>query len=223
MIDTSQHKKFTEHDPARNPFPIGIFLAMRQPLARSAVKLIVGEHSEIEVVGESDQSPEPGPPSLESVDVLVADDRCIPRHNAGRCCLIVQRDQYESTVASAVLTGVRAIVDERSVEDDLVPAIRALTTGDAFLSAPLTAFVLNSLCTKLPQVADRQHHIRQLSNREREVLALFGNGYSNSDIAKKLHISLATVRSHVSHMMDKLELQNKEQLVLVAIQLICCS
>src|SRR5438067_11609033 len=103
--------------PPRKPGPIGIFLVMRHPLARSAVKMIFQKHSEFKLVGESDQSPERGRQPPKSARVVVSDEHCIPRDDADRCGVIVRHGQYSPSVASAIKTGVRAIVDAESVEN----------------------------------------------------------------------------------------------------------
>lgn len=101
---------------------------------------------------------------------------------------------------------------------ELIGAVRAAAAGDAYLSPGATRHVVDQLASGRPAARGEEARARVagLSAREREVLALLGEGLSNADAGHRLHMSEATVKTYVSRILAKLECENRVQAALLA-------
>ena len=100
---------------------------------------------------------------------------------------------------------------------DFVVAIKTIAAGDALLAPAVTRRLLDRYADRLPPVNDeRNAALRDLTEREVEVLKLVGRGLSNREIADRLVLAEPTVKTHVSHVFDKLELRDRAQAVVLA-------
>jgi DNA-binding NarL/FixJ family response regulator len=101
-----------------------------------------------------------------------------------------------------------------------VTAIRTVAEGDALLAPAVTRRLLDRFANRLPPVNDeRNAALRDLTEREVEVLKLVGRGLSNREIADHLVLAEPTVKTHVSHLFDKLELRDRAQAVVLAYEI----
>jgi DNA-binding NarL/FixJ family response regulator len=99
---------------------------------------------------------------------------------------------------------------------DLLSAIRIVAAGDALLAPSVTRRLIAEFARR-PEPSQRPtNKLDDLTAREREVLTLVGRGLSNTEIAEHAHISLATAKTHVSHLLTKLNARDRAQLVIVA-------
>ena len=147
-------------------------------------------------------------------DVSVVDGSCVLKNHPNPICLIGTTSSLGPVVLTAIKDGVVGIVDGGRLETDLVVAVRSLAAGEGYLSSTLVKPLLRWLSTTVPERSHRFKHLHRLSSREREVLKLLGDGLSSTEIGSRLHISAPTVRSHISHLIDKLELRDKTEAVL---------
>ena len=100
---------------------------------------------------------------------------------------------------------------------DFVVAIKTIAAGDALLAPAVTRRLLDRYADRLPPVNDeRNAALRDLTERELEVLKLVGRGLSNREIAERLVLAEPTVKTHVSHVFDKLDLRDRAQAVVLA-------
>lgn len=118
----------------------------------------------------------------------------------------------------AVKAGVRGLINKDSSAPELVQAVRSVAGGMAFVSPVFAMQLLDWLANRLPDFAIGLKSANCLSDREREVLQLLGQGNSNAEIARKLRVSETTVRSHVYHILNKLHLNNRTEAVLFGFQ-----
>jgi DNA-binding NarL/FixJ family response regulator len=95
-----------------------------------------------------------------------------------------------------------------------VQAVRVAAGGDALLSPSVTRRLIGEFAARAKQPHDRAG-LEELTDREREVLALVGNGLSNHEIARRLYVSPATAKTHVSRAMIKLRARDRAQLVVI--------
>ena len=103
---------------------------------------------------------------------------------------------------------------------DLVAAIRIVAAGDALLAPGVTRRLLDRFADRLPPVDDaRNAGLAELTEREAEVLKLVARGLSNREIAERLFLAEPTVKTHVSHLLDKLDLRDRAQAVVLAYEL----
>ncbi len=128
---------------------------------------------------------------------------------------MVISDSPGDTLLNAIKQGVRGIVAESMVEEDLVRAVRATALDNAFVSDVTARYLLDSLAVRLPEhTSEVRKALDRLSHRERQVLRLLGEARANADIASTLRISEATVRSHIYHILTKLDLETRTEAVL---------
>jgi len=127
-------------------------------------------------------------------------------------------DQADELVLRALQAGAAGFLLKDTAPTGIVAAIEAVHAGDGSLS-PAVARRLISLVAGNPDTAARQEHARRrlatLTPREHQVAAAIAQGHSNADIAAQLHMSLATVKAHVSRLLAKLDASNRVQIALL--------
>ncbi len=101
--------------------------------------------------------------------------------------------------------------------EDLRAAVRTVAEGNALLTPSVTRRVVNAFAAA-PHTAPDRSRLEVLSDRERDVLALVGQGLSNQEIADRLYMSPLTAKTHVSRIMQKLDVRDRAQLVVAAFQ-----
>jgi DNA-binding NarL/FixJ family response regulator len=113
-------------------------------------------------------------------------------------------------VISVVRAGARGYVTKSIAPSELAAAIKRVNEGDAVFSPRLAGFVLDAFAGEGPQPVDPELDL--LTQREKEVLRLIARGYIYKEIARRLHISVKTVETHVSAVLRKLQLSNRYEL-----------
>ncbi|MFI5492283.1 response regulator [Actinoplanes sp. NPDC051859] len=213
---------------------ITVLLADDQALVRAGFRALLDAEPGIEVVGEASDGlsavqlaaethPDvvlmdirmPGVDGLEATRRIAAD----PTLSSTRVVILTtfELDEY---VFEALRTGASGFLVKDTEPVDLLRGIRAVAAGDALLSPSVTRRVIGEFTTGRgaagtpPPEAERQ--LDQLTEREREVLALVGEGLSNDEIGARLMISPATAKTHVSRTMVKLGARDRAQLVVFA-------
>jgi len=122
--------------------------------------------------------------------------------------LVVSSQTGPSSVRQAISAGAHGYVPKRASDTELIDAIRRVAAGGRYVDPDLGAQLV---------VADRRPALEPISDRERDVLHLLALGYTNQEIAKKLYISVRTVDTHRAHIMRKLRLETRAELVLFAL------
>ena len=123
-------------------------------------------------------------------------------------------DEY---VYDALRAGAAGFMIKDSEPAELLRAIRLAAAGESLLSPSITRRVIESYVSRAP--SGREHpRLGDLTDREREVLGLVGEGLNNDEIAGRLVLSKATARTHVSRIMIKLGARDRAQLVVIAYQ-----
>jgi DNA-binding NarL/FixJ family response regulator len=115
-------------------------------------------------------------------------------------------------VISVIRAGARGYVTKSISGTDLVAAIGRVADGDAVFSPRLAGFVLDAFGTGAGEVAAVDDELDRLSQREREVMRLIARGYAYKEVARELFISVKTVETHVSAVLRKLQLSNRNEL-----------
>ncbi|WP_346620983.1 response regulator transcription factor [Blastococcus montanus] len=124
-------------------------------------------------------------------------------------------DEY---VHAALAAGAGGFLLKDTPPREIAAAVRAVADGTATLSPAVTAAIIESYVDKkaAPRKAEALRRIADLSDREREVLALLGTGEPNAELAKRLFVSEATVKTYVSRLLTKLDLVNRTQAAILA-------
>jgi DNA-binding NarL/FixJ family response regulator len=122
--------------------------------------------------------------------------------------LVVSSQAAPSSVRQALSAGAAGYVPKRASDQELVAAIRQVAAGERYVDPDLGAKLV---------VPDRSAALEPLSERERDILQLLALGYTNQEIARKRYISVRTVDTHRAHIMRKLGLETRAELVLFAL------
>lgn len=211
--------------------PIRVLLADDQTLVRAAFAMLVESAPDMDVVGQAGTGREavelargaradvvvmdvrmPELDGIEATRLLAADEDL-----AGVKVLVLTTYDTDEYVVEALRAGASGFLVKDTRPAELLDAIRIVAAGDALLSpgptARLIARVLRAPEAPAPSTGDA---LGQLSERERQVLALVARGLNNTEIAEALGLSPLTAKTHVSRIMGKLAARDRAQLVIAA-------
>lgn len=208
---------------------IRIVLADDHSVLRTGLKLLLNNEPDMAVVGEAAD----GEQVLrllerEKADVLVL-DLTMPNMGGLECIreikcrswnikiLVLTMHENEDYLTTAMQAGAMGYVEKNAVDTELFEAIRTVAKGKRYLSPSKAQLLLTNLLTDNRVSADKDpYHV--LTHREREILKHMVRGYSMSQIAQLLCISVKTVDTHKTRMMEKLGFTEKSELVQYALQ-----
>lgn len=208
---------------------IRVLLVDDDPLVRSALSLMLGGQSDIEVVGEAPNG-EAGLALVSQTrpDVVLMDirmpvmdgleaTRVLHSRPSPPAVVVLTTFDADDHVLRAVASGADGFLLKDTPPGDIVGAIRTVAAGDAMLSPSATRSLVSRLRSTTPDdrttsAADR---LTVLTERELEVAVCVGRGLSNSEIASELYLSIPTVKSHVSRLLTKLHSTNRVQVAMV--------
>lgn len=209
---------------------IRILIADDQALVRSGLRMLLETADDLEVVGEAgdglealelarDLSPDvvlmdirmPGTDGIEATASLGADER-----TSALKVLVLTTFDLDEYVFRALRAGASGFLLKDTDPDDLIDAVRVVAGGEALLAPSVTRRLIAEFARHPAASAPDAAALADLTDREREVLALVGRGLSNAEIGSALFISPATAKTHVSHVMLKLGARDRAQLVVTA-------
>jgi DNA-binding NarL/FixJ family response regulator len=204
---------------------IRVLIVGSHALTRAALAcLLQASGHDLVVAGEAEHLPEIVQPSDNRPDVILLaldcpDDherfRSLAANTAGRPPLVVITDDYDPRLfRSAIQMGAAGIVLRSDTPGTLIKAIQKTNAGEMWLRRSQMADALRS--ARGDERSDSTRQIASLTRREREVVGLVADGLSNRAIADRLFISEATVRNHVTSILDKVQLRNRSELVVFA-------
>ncbi|MBX0358146.1 response regulator transcription factor [Halobacillus sp. Nhm2S1] len=136
----------------------------------------------------------------------------IKKHFPDTHILILTMHDDEEYLFRAIELGASGCILKNAPHEELLKAIRQVSEGDAYLYPSATRRLMDDYMKKLKDGKTSDTY-RLLTDREREVLALVAKGFANKDIAEKLVISVKTVEAHKAHVMEKLQLKTRPELV----------
>lgn len=220
----------TEFDDSQRAQTIRVAIADDQELVRKGFRLILSSFPDIEVIGEAvDGSDAISLARRMRPDVLLMDIR-MPRKDGIEACKALVADPDTADISVLILTtfdideyvydalaaGASGFLLKDVDPDDLAHAIRVVHDGDALIQPSITRRLIETYAASRSKTRFDGTRISELTEREREILAMVGKGLSNDDIAAELVISPATVRTHVGRVMVKLDAHDRAQLVVAA-------
>ena len=208
---------------------IRVLLADDQALVRAGFRALLAAQPDIDIVAEAGDGAEavrlavelrpdvvlmdirmPGTDGLAATKQIAADPRLTDVH-----VVILTTFELDEYVFAALRTGASGFLVKDTEPADLISGVRAVARGDALLSPGVTRRLIEEFASRAKQPADTRA-LRELTEREREVMALVAQGLSNEDIAARLFVSPATAKTHVSRAMVKLGARDRAQLVVLA-------
>jgi len=208
---------------------VRILLADDHTVMRAGLRLLLERHEDFEVVGEASDGRQAVDIATELKPAVVVMDIAMPQLNGVEAARqILSRDPEtaivmlsmhsdESYVLRSLKAGARAYLLKDSAEADLVSAIQAIIEGKSFFSPGVRALLKEDYIHRLAKFgADDTYEL--LTAREREVLQLVAEGRSNKEVAALLNLSLYTVETHRTHILQKLNLHSVPDLILYAVR-----
>jgi DNA-binding NarL/FixJ family response regulator len=209
--------------------PIRVLIVDDDPLVRSGLSLLLAATEDIRVVAESADGSEVGPavdayqPDLVLMDIrmpkvdgLAATELLRARDRAPEVIVLTTFDADEH-VLRALRAGASGFLLKDTPPEEIVAAVRKVAAGEVMLSPQVTRRLVQHVAKSGREArrARARDALERLTDRERDVARALGEGKSNAEIAAELHMSIATVKAHVSSLLSKLELNNRVQIALL--------
>ncbi len=133
--------------------------------------------------------------------------------------LIISYAENEETIFNIIKVGAKGFLSHDATRQDLFEAIYSLRNGFDYFSKCITNILLNRYVSSIQNNEKPENEeVEKLSSREIEILSLWGSSYTNPEIADSLHISVRTVETHKTHIMQKLNLKTQVDLIKYAIK-----
>lgn len=209
---------------------ITVAVADDQALVRAGFRALIDAEPDMQVVGEAadgdavltlvrETHPDvvlmdvrmPGVDGLEATRRIAADPSL-----AGTRVLVLTTFELDEYVFEALRVGASGFLVKDTEPADLVKAVRAVAAGDAQLSPSVTRRLIEHVAVGAKPLPHERPDVARLTEREREIVTLVGEGLSNEEIAARLVVSPATAKTHVSRSMVKLGVRDRAQLVVLA-------
>jgi DNA-binding NarL/FixJ family response regulator len=207
---------------------IRVLVADDQSMVRAGFRMLLSGEDGIEVVAEADNGLEAVDKAarfqpavvlmdirMPELDGLEATRRILAADPAARILILTTFD-LDEYIYEALQAGASGFVLKDDPPEQLIAAIRTVAAGDALLSPAVTRRVIQQF-TRIPRPA-QPSGLDQLTGRERDVLRLVAQGLSNAEIGQELYIGETTVKTHVTHVLQKLHLRDRVQAVVLAYQ-----
>jgi DNA-binding NarL/FixJ family response regulator len=211
-----------------NVSTIRLLIVDDDPLVRSALGLMLGGRDDITVVGEAAD----GTAAIEAArtmlpDVVLIDVRMpkmngidatrqITAHTRSPRVIVLTTFDTDELVLDALGAGADGYLVKDTAPADLVAAIKTVAAGESILSPSVASTVVAHVRASAHRPAEQlaQDRLLTLTDREREVAIAIGRGLTNAEIAAELFMSVATVKAHVTRVLEKLEANNRVQVAI---------
>jgi DNA-binding NarL/FixJ family response regulator len=207
---------------------IGVLIADDQSMVRAGFRMLLGGEEDIQVVAEAGNGLEAVSQAarfqpnvilmdirMPELDGLEATRRILKADGQARI-LILTTFALDDYVYEALQAGASGFVLKDDPPEQLIAAVRTVAAGDALLSPTVTKSVIKEFA-RLPRPAPPKE-VDDLTERELEILRLIAAGLSNAEIGRELFIGETTVKTHVTHVLQKLDLRDRVQAVVLAHQ-----
>lgn len=205
---------------------VRVLIADDHPVFRFGLRALLSAEPGIEVVGEATTGEE----AVELMETLHPDialmdinmpgisgieaTRRITRANPQAGILVLTMFEDDDSVFAAMRAGARGYLLKGTAADDTIRAIRAVSSGEAIFSPAVALKLMQYFAAPHPSAASQA--FPELTEREREILELIAQGYTNTAIAERLVLSAKTVRNHVSNIFGKLQVAGRAEAIIRA-------
>lgn len=208
---------------------IRVFIADDHTIVREGLRALLEGQSDFEVIGDASNGQEAVERALRmrphvvlmdiSMPVLdgLAATRRITKADPEIRVLVLTVHETEDYFFRVLEAGAHGFLVKDTAATELTEAVRAVHRGGVFLHPPLAKRLLEEYLKRISSGEERAAQAR-LTPRERQVLTLIGAGYTNQEIADQLSLSVSTVQTHRSHLIDKLDLHSRASLMRYAVR-----
>jgi DNA-binding NarL/FixJ family response regulator len=211
---------------------VRVLLADDQPLIRAGLRVLIADTPDLQVVGEAGTGIQAVALTRElDPDVVVMDIRMpamdgiaatrmiVEGGSAARVIMLTTFDD-DDNVYGALRAGASGFLVKDMALDDILDAVRVVAAGDALIAPSVTRRLIAEFAGRPVAAAPtRPATVTGITEREREVLTLVGQGLSNTEIAERLTISVATAKTHVARLFTKLDARDRVHLVIMAYEM----
>lgn len=210
---------------------VKLLLCDDHAVVRSGLRMLLDGRHGIEVVGEASEGAEAIRMALELKPDVVLMDISMPHGMDGLAAtealkrqlpdtniLILTMHDDDEYLFRAIQIGASGYILKNAPHEELVSAIRSVADGDAYLNPTATKRLMSEYLIRMNSGAEPPDAYDKLSEREKEVLGWIARGYSNKEIADNLVISVKTVETHRSNLMEKLGLKTRPELIKFALK-----
>jgi DNA-binding NarL/FixJ family response regulator len=205
---------------------IRVLIADDQSMVRAGLRMLLAGEEHIEVVAEASNGLEAVEKAarfaptvvlmdirMPELDGLEASRRILATDNGARILVLTTFD-LDEYVYEALRLGASGFVLKDDPPEQLIAAVQTVAAGDGLLSPGITKRVIKQF-TRIPHRAPPQQ-VEELTDRELDVFRLIARGLSNAEIGQELYISDTTVKTHITHILQKLDLRDRVQAVVLA-------
>ena len=207
---------------------IRVLVADDQSMVRAGFRMLLADEDDIDVVAEASNGLEAIDKAerfhptvilmdirMPELDGLEATRRILAADPTARILILTTFD-LDEYIYEALRAGASGFVLKDDPPEQLIAAIQTVAAGDALLSPAVTRRVIKQF-THIPRPTSPPE-LEDLTARERDILRLIAAGLSNAEIGRRLYISETTVKTHVTHILQKLKLRDRVQAVVLAYQ-----
>lgn len=211
------------------PEKIRILLSDDHTILRTGLKMLIGAAGDLEVIGEAQDGEEAvelaerlrpdvvlmdiSMPKMDGIKATAEIKRRLP----GVKVLMLTMHENDEYLFRTIQAGGSGYVLKKAADDEVLDAIRHVATGGAFLRPAVTTKLVQDYLERVNK-GEESDSYGKLTEREREILRLIAEGHTNAQIAQMLVISVRTVESHRAHIMEKLGIQTRAELVKYALR-----
>jgi DNA-binding NarL/FixJ family response regulator len=208
---------------------ISVLIADDQALVRGGLRMIIDAQQDMHVVGEAENGAEAVATTeqlkpdvvlmdirMPQLDGIAATRQLADRGPAQTRVLMLTTFDEDQLVYEAMRAGASGFLLKSAPPARLTEAIRIIAAGEALLAPSITRRLVEDFVRRPPPDEEAPGELTELTEREREVLKLIARGLSNAEIAGELVVSEATVKTHVNHVLAKLDLRDRVQAVVLA-------
>ncbi len=208
---------------------IHILLADDHTILRAGLRMMLNAQPDFEVVGEAQdgrqaiQEAQKLQPDVILMDITMPDmngieaTRQIKKLLPETKVLILTMHEHDEYVFQALRAGASGYMLKEAADTDLISALRVIQNGQFYLSPTAQSVMVGDYLQRV-RTGEEKDSYSSLTEREREILKLVAEGYTNNQIAERLIISPKTVDTHRTHVMDKLNLHSRAELVKYAMR-----
>lgn len=205
-----------------------------QPMQRFGFRMLLESQDDMRVVGEAGNGSEAVRMTAElhpdvalmdirmpGLDGIEATRRIVASGDRTRVLILTTFDLDEYAYAG-LRAGASGFLIKDALPEELLSGVRAVASGDAVVAPSLTRRLLDAYADRLPArtgedtAASRDSRLASLTDREREILTVIGQGWTNAEIADRLHLAESTVKTHVGRILAKTGARDRVQAVILA-------
>ncbi|WP_244943210.1 response regulator [Streptomyces inhibens] len=210
--------------------PVRVLLADDQVLLRGSLRVLVDAEPGLMVTGEAATGAEAvrlarqDPPDVVLMDIRMPDmdgieatrEICSSPETAEVRVLVLTMFDLDDYVYAALRAGASGFLLKDTPPGELLAGLRIIAAGQALLAPAVTRRLIAEFARRPEPSQPLARTLNGVTEREQEVLMLIARGLTNTEIAERLHLGMATVKTHVSHLLTKLGARDRAQLVIVA-------